>query len=105
MGYVWFLQLVPHYLQASLLESQAQPAAEQTRIADVRAAENRLEVVKKQLVCQVLNVELEIQRDAFFLHQVRADREVENRARTNAATLEIDLVEQPRIEAFSDKLV
>lgn len=39
----------------NLLESQTQPAAEKSRVPDVRAAENRLEVVQKQLVRQVLH--------------------------------------------------
>ena len=88
----------------SLFKPQTQPPAEKPRISDVCAAKNRLEVVKKQLVRQVLNIELKIQRHALLLHQVRADREVENRPRANSAALEIDFVEQPRIEPFSDKV-
>ncbi len=42
------------------LESKPKPAAENSRISDVRATKNRLEVIEKQLVCQILNVELKV---------------------------------------------
>ena len=51
----------------SLFESQTQPPADQPRVAHMRAAENRLKVVKEQLIGQVLDVELKIHRYPLFL--------------------------------------
>src|ERR1051326_1453166 len=87
-----------------LFEPKRQPSAQQTRIADVRATEHRLEVVEKQFVRQVLNIELQIHRDAILLHEVGADRLVENRSRTNAAALEVDFVEQPRVKTLRHEI-
>ena len=55
-----------------LFESQTNPPAEESRKSHVRSTENRLEIVEKQLVCQVLNVKLDVHRHSFFLHQVGA---------------------------------
>ena len=44
----------------SLFKPQAQTPAKQPRIANVRSAEHRLKIVKKQLIRDVLHVELDI---------------------------------------------
>jgi len=50
----------------SLLELQSQSTAEQPRVSHVCAAKDRLKVVEKQPVREVLNIELSIQRNALF---------------------------------------
>src|SRR6185437_15346002 len=71
---------------------------------DVRSAEDRLEIIEKQLIRQVMHVKLEVHRHSFLLHQVRADREIENRARPHTPALKIDLVVQTRIEPLRDEV-
>ena len=66
--------------------------------------ENRLKIIQIQLVCQVLDVKLDIHRDAFLLHQVSAHREIENRPRPDTPTLKVDFVEQTRVESFGNEL-
>src|SRR6185369_7340546 len=61
-------------------------------------------IIEKQLVCQVLNVELEIHRHAFLLHQVRAYGKVQDHSWTNPPSLKINFVVQPRIESLRDEL-
>lgn len=50
----------------NLFKPKAQTPAKQPRIANVRSAEHRLEVVKKQLVGEVLHIELDIHRNSFI---------------------------------------
>lgn len=54
------------------LEPERQFSTKHSRIADVCAAENRLEVVKENLICKVLNIKLNIQCHAFLLPQIGA---------------------------------
>src|SRR5215216_824163 len=91
-------------IKRRLLKAQREAAAEEAREADVRAAEDRLEVVEEQLVGQVLHVELDVERGAFFAQQVGADGEVENRARPDAPPLEVDLVVEARVETVGGEL-
>lgn len=63
---------LPGLSDRPLFEAQVQTSAEKARIADVRAAKNRLEIIEEQLVCQVLDVELKVQRSALFLKQICA---------------------------------
>jgi hypothetical protein len=49
-----------HNLVIASLEPQCETPAEQSRIANVGSAEDRFEVVKKQLVRQVLHIELDV---------------------------------------------
>src|SRR5215210_4837550 len=71
---------------------------------DVSSTKNRLEIVEKQFVRQVLNGELDVHRYPLLLPQVGANREVEDGPGTNAATLKIDLVKESRIEALRYKV-
>ena len=49
-------------------------------------------------------VELKVQRRAFFLQQIRTNREIEKSSRTNAAALKVNLVIETRIETGGDEL-
>src|SRR5215217_3164717 len=91
-------------IERRLLKAQREAPAEEAREDDVRAAEDRLEVVEEQLVGQVLHVELDVERRSFLLKKVCADGEVENRARAHASTLEVDLVVEARVESFGGEL-
>ena len=68
------------------------------------STKNRLEIVEKQFVCQILNAELDVQRDPLLLPQIGADREVENGPGTDTASLEIDLIVESGVETLCHKI-
>ena len=70
----------------------------------MRATEDRLEIIQIQLICQVLDVKLDIHRYAFLLHQVGAHGKIQNRPRFDAPTLKVDFVEQTRVESFGNEV-
>src|SRR6185503_5515612 len=90
--------------QHGLFEPQTQFPAKKPWIPDVRSAKNRFKIVEKQLIRQVLHVKLDVHGDAFLLHQIRADREIEDRARPHAPALKVDLIVQTRIETPRDEV-
>src|SRR5215213_4845972 len=87
-----------------LLEPQRYTPAKQAREADVRTAEDRFKVVEEQLVRQVLDVELKVERRSLVSQQIRTDGEIEDSARANASALEVNLVVEPWVEALTDEI-
>src|SRR6185295_6873144 len=86
------------------LESEGDSPTEEARKTNVCAAKNRLEVVEEELVRQILNIKLEIDRGAVLLKEICADRQVQNGPRLYSATLKIDLIVYPRIKTSRRKL-
>jgi hypothetical protein len=70
----------------------------------VRPTKNRFEIIEKQLIRQVLHVKLDVHGHPFLLHEIGADREIENRAWLDATALKVDLVVQTWIEAARDEV-
>lgn len=66
----------------------------------MRSAENRLEIVKKQAIGQVLHVELQIQAGAFFLKQICTHGKIQNRSWLDPAALSSTRRMRGRVRSF-----